>query len=349
MGRINMRHELKADYYSKESFLERAEFFKQDAEIETDPERKKVCFNLVNLYNERYQVTSLLMDRINKGELKCNRNGHDLPGKTDESLIVLATRDSWSCDDLLINLKENAHDFEIGTTGSHPCHKCGFERLPIKIVNGEIIVGDKCEYADGFPEYSIELDIPSGEMVIGNVLHKWFNYYETHPDEDRYSSRFCINQLHGRKIMSERQASIGTADFNIGNHACVMYQTDSAGEKFMIGADDDFDNGEEEIRMFPNHKIVGDVCTDYWGYYIVDRAELEKRAGPDEITEDECDYFREKGLHNIKIKSYEYGKFFVVKCKPGRYRFTHRYHLCGWKTGKDDKDIVFTNIEWIGN
>lgn len=155
--------------------------------------------------------------------------------------------------------------------------------------------------------YSVEIDIPSGQMVVSNHFSDLFD--ELPPDK-KYADEYDICYVNGRKNSAEFYATQGYVELNIGNCACKMVATSRDHDAFTVG---DYDSvGRREI--------LASVCTDFWGYGVTD-LDLAAKRGLDKVDRE----------------------VFVVRCRPGRYRFTHRYHLCG----RDSKE-VYTYIDWIG-
>ena len=169
---------------------------------------------------------------------------------------------------------------------------------------------DTCPIDPKLP-YSAEIDIPSGKMVMANHLSPLFKEIE-----DKHSEEKSINYLWGRKNCTLEYAKQGYIEMNVGNGSCCMYQTNREGSKFIIG----------ESSCVRGRKEVASVCTDFWGYGIAD-----------------LDLAMTNGLEAMQ-KANPCSRFDIVPCKPGRYRFTHRYHLCG-----RDGNEIFTHIERIGD
>jgi hypothetical protein len=158
--------------------------------------------------------------------------------------------------------------------------------------------------------YSAEIDVPSGKMVMANHLSPLFKEIE-----DPHSEENNICYVWGRKNCTLEYAKQGYIEMNIGNCSCVMYQTNEAGTKFIIG----------ESGCVRGRKEIASVCTDFRGYGIAD-LHLAMKNGLAAMQTDR-----------------PHMSFDIIACKPGRYRFTHRYHLC-----RDDKREIFTHVEWIG-
>lgn len=158
--------------------------------------------------------------------------------------------------------------------------------------------------------YSVEIDVPSGKMVVANRLSPLFKEIE-----DKYSEEKCVNYLWGRKNCTEEYARQGYVEMNIGNCACRMFRMDPEGSKFVMG----------DYECASGHEEVASVCTDFWGYGIAD-FDLAVKNGLAKMQEDR-----------------PHMDFNIVECKPGRYRFTHRYHLC-----REDGTDIYTYIELVG-
>jgi hypothetical protein len=157
--------------------------------------------------------------------------------------------------------------------------------------------------------YSAEIDIPSGKMVMANHLSPLFKEVD-----EKYSEEMSINYVWGRKNTTLAYAKQGYIEMNIGNCSCRMYKMNNTSSKFVVGESD----------CVKGRKEVANVCTDFWGYGIAD-----------------LDLAMKNGLEKMQ-KDRPHMSFDVIPCKPGRYRFTHRYHLC-----RDSKREIFTHIEWI--
>lgn len=157
--------------------------------------------------------------------------------------------------------------------------------------------------------YSAEIDVPSGNMVMANHLSPLFKEVD-----DKYSEEMSINYVWGRKNTTLAYAKQGYIEMNIGNCSCCMYKMNNDGSKFVVG----------ESECVKGRKQVADVCTDFWGYGVAD-----------------LDLATKNGLAAMQ-KDRPHMHFNIIPCKPGRYRFTHRYHLC-----RNDKREIFTHIEWV--
>jgi hypothetical protein len=300
-------------------------------------------------YRETAKATEALLSEIKEGKLSLDLNNHDFHAWEEsyshetERMVCMAMSSGFGRANKAL-LAGKRDGIEIGYI-EFGCHKCGKDRLKFIIKDNKIVLGDACPYPEKeFPEYSIELDIPSGKMLVTNVLHQWFNPWVGDMKDQKYKQENNICHLHGQKRDTERQASNGCGEFHISNCGCDMYQMDGTAEKFVMGFGYWEDDEAEHNYFDDNGGIqVADVCTGYWGYYMVDLDEFLRRAGPDELEMPKrIDTDR---MNECILKSRPNMTAAIVKCVPGRYRFTHRYHL----VRESDKGKTYTTIERIGD
>lgn len=196
---------------------------------------------------------------------------------------------------------EHSHIVEITGTKLRPLV---YERDPHGLGHVEF---SECPI-DPTQPYSVEIDIPSGEMIVANHLAQLFDEIK-----DKYAERNSINYVWGRKNCTEEYAKQGYIEMNIGNCSCELFQMNAERSKFIMGDSD----------SVSGRRTVARVCTDFWGYGIADHEDAKRR-----------------GLAT-KMPDLEYS---IVRCVPGRYRFIHRYHLL--RSGLSD-DGIYTYIERV--
>jgi len=179
-----------------------------------------------------------------------------------------------------------------------------------KLGQGTYVPFEPCPIDPSIP-YSVEIDIPSGKMLVANHFSHIFDDIQ-----DKWAEKFSVNYLLGRKNCSEEYAKQGYVEMNIGNCSCRLFKMNKEGSEFHMGS---WGHAEDEDE-------VASVCTDFWGFGITDH-----------------DRAMARGLEEVCAKN-PYFSFDTVKCVPGRYRFTHQYHLL-----KDEEDTrPYTIIERIG-
>ena len=244
------------------------------------------------------------------GDLRMTgKNGHDVwLGNSQELMISEISRAMWvlerSFKENVIEKHKSGGDLEFFSIDLMTCHLCGQHCGSATLIGNELKIYkyrekrhvglEKCEI-NGSEPYTVEIDIPSGEMVVANELRDLFPKLNT---LDRYP-HYSLNCLGGRKHCTEWYAQHGYVEMNVGNCSCVMYQTNKTADKFVIGA----------TNCVVGKKEVADVCTGFWGYGVTDYALAVKN-----------------GLGKLKADN-PYSDYEIVHCKPGRYRFAHEYHL----------------------
>lgn len=278
--------------------------------------------------------------------LVCELLGHGTNVPTAEELAQDVCVSDYSCDHRCQTCGEGHFHLRINRPAKTlDVIRTAYRRNPgSKWGSDRIVIDEDCLYKDGFPEYSVEINVPSGKMILANHLHPVYCWYKEEPyNEDmHFQQEYSINQLAGRKRVTEAMASIGCVELNVGNCACEMFSVDGRNDEFVVGAwlsETGKEYGVKDSSHDPRrYKQVGDVCTDFWGFYICDHADFLKRVGDDDLgpeTERDGMIWQES-----KTMDRELG---IIPCEPGRYRFTHRYHLL-----EDDKAQIYTRITRVG-
>lgn len=152
---------------------------------------------------------------------------------------------------------------------------------------------EPCPHPDGLPEYSFEIEVPSGRLVVANDLRSHFKEAE---DEDVLDMETHI----GSKLITLAYAKFGMAYAFVGNSCPGVYQIGQ--DRYTIAVS----SSEEGKFINPEGERVARICTDLWWYSLADEDLLKKRG------------------YKPKKKNGDP----VLTVTPGRYRFTHRYHLC---------------------
>jgi len=183
----------------------------------------------------------------------------------------------------------------------------------------KFVAAEECPYPNGMPPIDIELNIPSGKMVVANDLRDLF------PVIGGYN----VNYTEGIRQTIVQYAEAGLAHGFVGNTCPSVFQyTDgfnfSIGTQGYIEGTEDNDWEDTPVPLEGKEAVAG-ICTDLWWYSICDYDEFVKRAGC-EPGEGECD---------------------VVECLPGVYKFSNRYHMVDEKPYGDPKTYV--EIEWVRN
>ena len=167
----------------------------------------------------------------------------------------------------------------------------------------EVKCKTKCRFRNGVPDLVFEIDVPSGKMVVTNDLRSIFQIKD-----------HSISTLVAEFAYTKAYARKGMAHAFVGNSCPGMFQLPCRTKlpsRFAIGR-----------LANKNVKRVASICTDLWWYSICDADRFEKNSGKKAKKDDFLD---------------------IVKCKPGRYRFTHVVH----KIDRDEDGAVYTTIERV--
>lgn len=138
--------------------------------------------------------------------------------------------------------------------------------------------------------YGIDLNVPSGKIVIANNLRSLFPIY---------GSDWNVNFVQGKKQESLRFGQFGCAFFFVSNSCPSLYRINQ----------DYYAVAGYGWKQKGKRNLYG-ICTDLWWYSIADYDEFLRRAkffnkDPDQI------------LKKFDAK--------VIKIKPGVWRFKHLY------------------------
>jgi len=239
----------------------------------------------------------------------------------------------WNCAESGFSLKVDKIQKTISLVS------CNYDRTAPLGSCKKIIKDTVCKYKDGRPPYSIRLNISSGVMLFANHFKRLFDFTELPEFKGRaYSNEFCINYFEGRKRSTEEYAKLGLGEFNIGNCGCNMYK--KSDEEFFVGYDYteyDDDEANNKPNVFDNTKVVGNVCTDFWGFCVIDKDTYEAKVGKDDLTKRK----KENNITYLDSKILD-DTINAIKCTPGIYEFTHYYHLL-----KDGDPNVYTTIKLV--
>lgn len=324
-------------------------------------EDPKVRDFLVNNVERSVLIIDYLLNCLNNEGYTLDKCGHRIAGinpNDNEEFICELVYDPMYGEndyhDLLIN--DIVVFSKISFNRCWDCAESGFSlkidktQKLIKLVKtdyvGEIIrdsvrvtTETECKYKDGRPPYSVRLNISSGVMLFANHFKRLFDFTELPEFKDRaYSDEFSINYFEGKKRCTEEYAKLGLGEFNIGNCGCHMYK--KSDEDFFVGYDyTEYEDDEENNKpnVFDNTKVVGDVCTDFWGFCVIDKDTYEAKVGKDDLSKRK----KEGGITYLDSKILD-DTICAIKCTPGIYEFTHYYHLL-----KDGDPNVYTTIKLV--
>lgn len=207
------------------------------------------------------------------------------------------------------------------------CAYCG-EHLSIGCNGNKIWVNNPCKYKDGLPPIEVELNVPSGVLVVGNDFRGGF----------KVVGDYDVNKFYGIFKTMKKYESIGLIHGFVGNTCPYIYRKKSSlfqkvlnffgfakiESTFMLGTNAWTEDYETEIHH-KDWSEIDNISTDLWWYSIADKDEWIRRYGREPNTKnDDC---------------------IIIKCKPGVYKVTHQYHLIE----NEKVPSKFALIEWVSD
>ena len=214
----------------------------------------------------------------------------------------------------------------LGRPSGLRCYYCG-ERLEIATDGRNFSVsGPPCPLPNGLEFHDIELNVPSGILVVDDDLRRWY------PLERDWE----INELPGKIKMIEDHAAVGLAMGFVGN-SCPNLRR-AGDQKFVVARylEHVWDpNQEVEVdnpAANPWGEVLANVCTDLWWYSIADGDDFARRLAhftPEISLEDWAAGY----THNL------------VRVPPGVYRV--RWFPDSYKDEDTQGAILYAEIEWV--
>ena len=202
----------------------------------------------------------------------------------------------------------------LGTADYHVCGYC--EAAVIWECDGtKVQATTECPHQNGL-EYSFELNVPSGTMIVANDLRPEFDI----------TGDYNINQASQSVRCSLAFAEIGCAHAFVGNTSPAVFRqlpvAGQSGDVLLIGNpahDEDYNDIEDSI---PGERVAG-ISTGLWWYSIVDKTEYLLRGLKLDDSVDQ------------------------VAVRPGVYRFTHYYFRKDFVRDAAGRPNIFSRVEWV--
>jgi len=304
-----------------------------------------------NWFNTELRIELMLAlgTALDKGALNTDILGHWKHGKALKSSSLsdlfkpvdlppnISTKDATDLLDVLefnAENKDNKHSLDkfiilsVPFLGSFDCTYCEARNLLLE-TNGETIrfSGASCSHPDGLEPNEWDLNVPSGKIVVGNDLRRWFPF----PDGD---GEFDLNSFVGMRAVATRYADIGMSHAYVGNTCPSVFRTSSGAYKIANKrAEERWDEEKKEyvpcsaMPEFDGEELAN-ICTDLWWYSICDFDEFARRTEKFGGSLDD--------IYNAV----------VVTVKPGVYRFKHdddagsgKYNSC--------KETIHATFDWV--
>ena len=165
-----------------------------------------------------------------------------------------------------------------------------------------------CKYPNGFPEFSVQINVPSGKLVFGNDFRNLITLDDDHD----------TNQLKERIRFSKDHAGVGLVLIFVGNTCPGVYRKDGQ----ILIMNPDYDHETDDYKEDPTREELGSICTDLWWFSAMDYDHFMKAQ--EELKNDDPEDYEEVEFDD---------NTFIVNVEPGRYEFTSRHHLL------DDRDV----------
>lgn len=254
--------------------------------------------------------------------MKINCRGHRINEEAIESYIKIRLEFYKS----LKIFKDNPNAINLMLSGLFPsceCYFCGKSPEFTATDQEETFTADtECPYKNGFPPIEVNLEIPSGEILLFN------DFRHCYQEQNEFIS---INNLQGQKLYTEHYAKQGLAMHFVGNSCPDVIQIND--EKLEIGhfgceKEDGCTLPECPMPTCNRPKKIGSICTDLWWYCAVDCASFEKIIG--KTTDQYEEEYHASGRWPDIVRA---------KVIPGTYRTVGQYHI--------DSDKLYSYIERI--
>lgn len=177
------------------------------------------------------------------------------------------------------------------------CGECG-KAITLWFDGETISLGEEeCAHPGGLKDYKVDLDIPSGEIVVANDLRKLMGEDVDHN----------IDGTMGMMLTTRDYARLGMFHAFVGNSCPSVWKN---GDVLRIGSPpclEETDEPSDEVKANWGDEVSW-VCTDLWWFSIMDANLFESRCK----------------THGVEFP--EYLTMEHVKVTPGRYRMTvHKY------------------------
>lgn len=185
----------------------------------------------------------------------------------------------------------------------------------------ELIDNAVCKYSEGFPEFSVQINVPSGKLVFGND----FRNLITIDDDDAHD----INHVQGKIKYSKNNADAGLVLLFVGNTCPSVFKKDDQ----LLIMNQEYDHEIDDYKEDPTLQNLGSICTDLWWFSAMDYDHF--MIAQEELRNDDPDSYEEIEFDN---------NTFIVDVEPGRYEFSSRHHLL-----KDEDNELYSIGKRIGN
>lgn len=251
--------------------------------------------------------------------------GYDSKRFAEQFWFSINTGLRWS----LLGLKDGETECLLHDTRELSCCNCDEPvAFMLDIEKKTAVAQSVCQFSNGLPEYSVELDVPSGKLVFANDFRTFFGGMRGEPRER--GPRGSVNYVAGQCAVAEHYASKGMFHITVGNTSPGIYKS---GNTITMASRREGVKAKADEKDFG--RKCGSICTDLWWYSAADYDKLkecvEAMLAAKPSKESRTDDSDDDDDVRLSIKTFQdvldRDDTTVVKVKPGRYRATGRRHL----------------------
>lgn len=215
---------------------------------------------------------------------------------------------------------------------AHGCNWCG-ERVLANFDGERVVLRTECPAVDGAP-YSIDLPVPSGEMVLADDLRPVF--LRPSDDESYHRCPDGVNTAFGQREEALWMIERGCAYGQTGNVSRALYRVDDDHYVIAEPAFNEDEDSLDEMWVPPEWELMADIDGAVWCYNVADAGEWDRRL-PKVLADETIDEWERDRWDSRRQPE-------RVKVKPGIYKFTHH---AGERTfDHDSSDVkIYAHIE----
>jgi hypothetical protein len=285
-----------------------------------------------------YKVKDDIEEQIKNGSIKIDHRGHYKgyhEGWFERSLsmMLLMLCDDKRAMEILTNRFQGKKDNRavyLTHYSDTTCNSCCRD-VKFKLTKTKIVADSECPHPDGYPAYSVRLNVPSGKIIFGNDFR----------DLIEIDASYDINRTKGCEQTSRAYADAGMIHIFVGNTCPGVYQISERrinllSKEYIYSSDDDADESAPGAKE-PKGECVGGICTDLWWYSAMDYDLFKKLA---------------KKRHGKKWKDRISRWESIVKVEPGCYKAVGQSHIVRWDYEGDSKikpEELFSYIKRDGD
>jgi len=231
------------------------------------------------------------------------------------------------------------------------CHNCGRE-LQVETDGHALRLVGPCEHPNGYPAYSVEVDFPTGEVVVTNDLRPWFReaWVRLQDSDHRLKSGVFPGDLDLNGTRGVHYTALEYSYDNYmtgycGNTCPAVWRHPDHPNTLLIGNapycdanGDDLDDDHPILEGY--EKLVG-ICTDLWWFSLADKAFIDNKEPLFRL------YSEDMGGCYLGTDPTIIEKHPIVHLEPGRYRVTNHHHKVPDGCGELPK--IYAVVERVGD